>query len=163
MTMITPSYLGETIEYSSLHACRSTLEDPTNGRVGRVNDWSDLSGLPLDYPSQQLLGESYWWGPNPASVAYVQTSVSQAIAACALERFRLSHGAYPESLQALVPSLLARLPHDAVSGRAVIYQSLGAGAFILRGVGPNGTDDRKNPACDDWLWAYSTNSVSAKQ
>ena len=32
MTMITPSYLGETIEYSSLHACRSTLEDPTSGR-----------------------------------------------------------------------------------------------------------------------------------
>ena len=30
MTMITPSYLGETIEYSSLHACRSTLEDPTH-------------------------------------------------------------------------------------------------------------------------------------
>ena len=37
MTMITPSYLGETIEYSSLHACRSTLEDPTldqNSRMG---------------------------------------------------------------------------------------------------------------------------------
>ena len=33
MTMITPSYLGETIEYSSLHACRSTLEDP------RVRVW----------------------------------------------------------------------------------------------------------------------------
>ena len=32
MTMITPSYLGETIEYSSLHACRSTLEDPTETR-----------------------------------------------------------------------------------------------------------------------------------
>ena len=32
MTMITPSYLGETIEYSSLHACRSTLEDPTQTR-----------------------------------------------------------------------------------------------------------------------------------
>lgn len=32
MTMITPSYLGETIEYSSLHACRSTLEDPTKER-----------------------------------------------------------------------------------------------------------------------------------
>ena len=34
MTMITPSYLGETIEYSSLHACRSTLEDPT-----KFDDW----------------------------------------------------------------------------------------------------------------------------
>ena len=33
MTMITPSYLGETIEYSSLHACRSTLEDPTQSAV----------------------------------------------------------------------------------------------------------------------------------
>ena len=36
MTMITPSYLGETIEYSSLHACRSTLEDPTDA----ANNWS---------------------------------------------------------------------------------------------------------------------------
>ena len=36
MTMITPSYLGETIEYSSLHACRSTLEDPTELDRGRV-------------------------------------------------------------------------------------------------------------------------------
>ena len=34
MTMITPSYLGETIEYSSLHACRSTLEDPTFPAAG---------------------------------------------------------------------------------------------------------------------------------
>ena len=47
MTMITPSYLGETIEYSSLHACRSTLEDPTCsaqqrhlGACGRFHDGS---------------------------------------------------------------------------------------------------------------------------
>ena len=37
MTMITPSYLGETIEYSSLHACRSTLEDPTIGENVKIN------------------------------------------------------------------------------------------------------------------------------
>ena len=36
MTMITPSYLGETIEYSSLHACRSTLEDPTFAKNERL-------------------------------------------------------------------------------------------------------------------------------
>ena len=36
MTMITPSYLGETIEYSSLHACRSTLEDPTIGSIAEI-------------------------------------------------------------------------------------------------------------------------------
>ena len=37
MTMITPSYLGETIEYSSLHACRSTLEDPTYVAVRAIH------------------------------------------------------------------------------------------------------------------------------
>ena len=47
MTMITPSYLGETIEYSSLHACRSTLEDPT-ARAGLAEKI-----LPLD----QICGE----------------------------------------------------------------------------------------------------------
>ena len=38
MTMITPSYLGETIEYSSLHACRSTLEDPTDTGIAAAFD-----------------------------------------------------------------------------------------------------------------------------
>ena len=42
MTMITPSYLGETIEYSSLHACRSTLEDPTSP------EFKTICGLPPD-------------------------------------------------------------------------------------------------------------------
>jgi hypothetical protein len=30
-------------------------------------------------------------------------------------------------------------------------------------VGPNGTDDRKDKASDDWLWSYPTNTPSAKQ
>ena len=42
MTMITPSYLGETIEYSSLHACRSTLEDPTGAGVVACLPCADL-------------------------------------------------------------------------------------------------------------------------
>ena len=52
MTMITPSYLGETIEYSSLHACRSTLEDPTQLtlKVGSAQQsiTVDGSGLTLN-------------------------------------------------------------------------------------------------------------------
>ena len=50
MTMITPSYLGETIEYSSLHACRSTLEDPTavgeSGRPHRVHRYREVYQSP---------------------------------------------------------------------------------------------------------------------
>ena len=44
MTMITPSYLGETIEYSSLHACRSTLEDPT---MHQIRLQAALRGWPI--------------------------------------------------------------------------------------------------------------------
>ena len=44
MTMITPSYLGETIEYSSLHACRSTLEDPTPSGVA-IDDLLDAMAI----------------------------------------------------------------------------------------------------------------------
>jgi len=43
MTMITPSYLGETIEYSSLHACRSTLEDPTRKQPRNTDKLKMLS------------------------------------------------------------------------------------------------------------------------
>ena len=51
MTMITPSYLGETIEYSSLHACRSTLEDPTGHSPGLQADDHDAGRVvdPLDH------------------------------------------------------------------------------------------------------------------
>ena len=79
MTMITPSYLGETIEYSSLHACRSTLEDPTFSRddiVAQVN-----SGLLLLSPSRSI---SYrlirgWFEEEPGrsfdSVRYVDPTL----------------------------------------------------------------------------------------
>ena len=53
MTMITPSYLGETIEYSSLHACRSTLEDPTFPVFGNV--WAG-SSAPLPNLNMQAYG-----------------------------------------------------------------------------------------------------------
>ncbi len=145
------------------NAGRSAIErvDVEAGRMQPVVNWSLLSGLPVDSPTMELLQQGPWWTANTPSVAFAQTSVNQATVACALERFRLVNRAYPETLGQLVPSLLARVPHDAVSGRPLIYQRLGEDNFALRGVGPNGIDDRKNSASDDWLWAYSTNALSA--
>jgi hypothetical protein len=137
--------------------------DFATSRIQPANNWSDLNGLPLDSTSTELLQQSSWWVANPGVVAFAQTSVNQAIIACALERFRLLNGVYPETLEQLVPVLLDRIPRDAVSGRPMIYQPGENGNFILRGVGPNGIDDRKNKASDDWLWTYSTNKQSAKK
>ena len=47
MTMITPSYLGETIEYSSLHACRSTLEDPIASPLNAYTKATQLAAILL--------------------------------------------------------------------------------------------------------------------
>jgi hypothetical protein len=143
---------------------RSAIEevDLGGGRIQPPNTWPDLSGLPLDSASTELLQQSPWWGANPGSVAFAQTCVNQAVIACALDRFRLVNGGYPENLQQLVPALLDRIPRDAVSGRPMIYEP-GSGSFVLRGVGPNGIDDRKNTTSDDWLWTYSTNTPSAKK
>ena len=54
MTMITPSYLGETIEYSSLHACRSTLEDPTP-KVPGDGTFRAIDGVVSSGPSDSWL------------------------------------------------------------------------------------------------------------
>ena len=52
MTMITPSYLGETIEYSSLHACRSTLEDPTDLSLRMDPAYEKISRRFFEHPEE---------------------------------------------------------------------------------------------------------------
>lgn len=138
------------------NAGRNAIEQVNlaTGRIQSAYDWFDLNGLPLDSQTTELLQQSLWWGANPGNLAFVQTSVNQAIIACALERFRLANQRYPETLDELMPAFLDHIPHDAVSGRPIIYQPGDNGSFILRGVGPNGIDDRKNSGSDDWLWTY---------
>jgi len=84
MTMITPSYLGETIEYSSLHACRSTLEDPTRKQprntgwdgFGAQQGWlTDLvalrqsQGLEVKMVNVQDIYDEFSYGiPTPVAI-----------------------------------------------------------------------------------------------
>ena len=62
MTMITPSYLGETIEYSSLHACRSTLEDPTENHSGA---YAQTVYSPTGFVLENMNGSAYQYGFSP--------------------------------------------------------------------------------------------------
>ncbi len=80
-----------------------------------------------------------------------QTLADEAQIACALERYRLAHGKYPETLDALVPQFIEKLPHDIIGGKPLIYRptadqpspSSGAasGKFLLYSVGWNEMDD----------------------
>ncbi len=132
------------------------------GRVKDDFDWSDLNGLPVDPIATQLFQQGAWWGNNPASVSFAQTAVNQAILACALERYRLARGVYPETLDALVPAYLNSIPRDTSRGRPMFYERVGQGSYALRGAGPDGNIAQGMATSDDWLWSLApvTNAVS---
>jgi hypothetical protein len=85
-----------------------------------------------------------------------QTSINQARIACALERYYLAHGGYPEILDALVPRFLTTIPHDVIGGQPPHYHRAADGAFVLYSVGWSGRDGGgvrgKTNTDGDWVW-----------
>jgi hypothetical protein len=93
-----------------------------------------------------------------------QARIDEARIACALERYRLAHAVYPDSLDALAPDYIAELPHDVINGEPYHYQLRSDGTFLLYSVGWNQIDDggkvvyqKENPKLidykeGDWVW-----------
>lgn len=75
------------------------------------------------------------WAAEARTAAQIGTYLAQAEVACALERYRLVHGAYPERLDALVPEVLEALPEDPVSRGPLDYARPRPEAFSLGGAG----------------------------
>ncbi len=73
--------------------------------------------------------------------AALQVTVDMATIAVALERHRLKKGSLPETLDALVPEFLPRVPHDVMGGGPLRYHRGEAGRFTLYSIGWNGVDD----------------------
>ena len=106
--------------------------------------------------------------------AFGQTRVNEAIVACALERYRLANGHFPESLEPLSPRYMQKMPHDIITGAPLIYRRTPDGQFLLYSVGWNEKDDgglvipvhRKTNRSEresrlkveltdgDWVWQY---------
>ena len=120
MTMITPSYLGETIEYSSLHACRSTLEDPTAIDVNADNVRARVSlgriFIFAGAPDRAL--ETI----NPALVKHPDDAGLLTVRAAAREQLKDPAAALVDAERAVQ---LAPTSEDAASVLAGIYQAGG--------------------------------------
>jgi hypothetical protein len=87
------------------------------------------------------------------TTAHNQTFVHEALVACALERYRLAHNEYPETLAALVPQFLDKVPPDLIGGQPLHYRRTDDGKFLLYSVGWNESDDGgKHGSDDDWVW-----------
>jgi hypothetical protein len=75
------------------------------------------------------------------TTAHNQTMVNEAQIACALERYHLAHGEYPETLDVLVPQFMEKIPHDIIGGEPLHYRRTDDGKFLLYSVGWNEKDD----------------------
>ena len=111
-------------------------------------------------------------GKYAERAAYGQNAVSMARVAIALERYRLAHGEFPGSLDALAPQFMDKIPHDVIGGQPLHYRRADDGQFVLYSVGWNETDDggvvvnqkSRNPQDEsankldnsqgDWVWRY---------
>jgi hypothetical protein len=96
--------------------------------------------------------------------ARTQAAVDMARIACALERYRLAKGSYPEKLDALAPQFIEKIPHDVINGQLLQYHRMEDGRFRLYSIGWNGKDDGGVPddsrqhflskSNGDWVWQY---------
>jgi hypothetical protein len=96
-----------------------------------------------------------------------QVLLDETRIACALERYRLVHGAYPAALVNLAPDFISEVPHDVVNGEPYRYRVRPDGTFLLYSVGwdqkdegglvvntlPASADPDDSPRMHgDWVW-----------
>ncbi len=62
------------------------------------------------------------------------------ITAIALARFRQQTGAFPESLQSMIPTYLTEVPLDLYSGLLPIYVKSPEDGYLLYSIGADGID-----------------------
>ena len=96
------------------------------------------------------------------TTAQTQASVRQAMTACALQRYQMVKGAYPEDLSALAPEFVKEVALDPVTGQRMHYRPDSRSDFLLYSVGWNGVDEggkvcyakggAADPVNGDWVW-----------
>jgi hypothetical protein len=126
--------------------------------------WAEAQRLYRDAKLRRDAGE--WWGAGnlisafPAGAGGLEVAaqgtveIRLALTACALERYYLQHGRYPESL-ASVDSEMAIDPFHGVP----FHYAVEGGGFRLYSLGPDGIDGggipnpkRSYTRQDDWIW-----------
>jgi hypothetical protein len=97
----------------------------------------------------------------------MQTYVDEARLACALERYRSANGKLPETIEALAPRFIEKIPNDVIDGQPLRYRVKAGGNYVIYSIGWNETDDGgevvwtsgKTPTVDiakgDWVWQMS--------
>ena len=97
-----------------------------------------MSAMSLHVTSMRLMTQN---SSLLARAATAETRRRIIVTAIALERFRQKHGAYPQTLAALVPEFLKAAPVDFMDGQPLRYRLTGDGHFVLYSVGLDCVDN----------------------
>ena len=154
--MVVHARLNEKVS-AGFDAANQTVSPHKIDEAGRVLQYNIDHVSPYNFLA-------HWATPNwmkaVQTFARNQTMANEGAVACALERYRLIHGEYPETLDALVPQLIDKLPHDLIGGQQLKYRRVGGSQFLLYSLGWNETDDGgisgKSIADGDWVWGQSS-------
>lgn len=123
----------------------------------------DFHALATKQPTQGLDRWRYSSGRRHGETLFsllvtIQTRLALTVQAVRLERFRIAHGTYPESLEVLDAWAQNSSPKDPFGEGPLRYRLLEDGTFLLYSVGPDGLDGEGDPTphapgeLADWLW-----------
>jgi hypothetical protein len=140
--------------FSGLDVTNQTVSPRAIDEAGRALQRNSGRSSPYRFLTDAFMPN---WVKAMQRFALNQTSVNEAAVACALERYRLAHGEYPETLNALTPQFISKLPHDVVGGQPLKYRRTDDKQFRLYSVGWNETDDgglgvAGSVEKGDWTW-----------
>ncbi|HXI84328.1 MAG TPA: hypothetical protein VNL17_09600 [Verrucomicrobiae bacterium] len=102
-------------------------------------------------------------GRIPLAAAVAQAATDQAAIACALERYRLANGQFPDTLDALVPRFISELPHDVITGELYQYHRTADGQFVLYSAGGSEKDHSSGSGNEDFLGKIVKTLVEGKE
>jgi len=118
------------------------------GEIRAVREAMDRTGAFLD-------NRGFRWALDGFLFEFPRTQISLNLArvACALERYRLAQGHFPERLEMLVPSQRAELLADTPGNEPLTYRVTEDGKFVLTIV-RRGETGRFQSGSESFHWAY---------
>jgi ABC-type transport system involved in multi-copper enzyme maturation permease subunit len=136
-----------------------TVKNERAALLRTMTEFVEIAKLPVEDRTRPLeewhakkdqlpsLGRALTGGPRDEGLMRMaeihrhnQTLMRCAIVMTAVERYRRAHQHWPDTLEALVPALLPRVPIDPYNSHALRYRRVADGVLVYS-VGPDGQDD----------------------
>jgi len=113
------------LEEDQFHICLSEIMHPESHRVFPEKtvdsqNWLKSRRFRIDLTRTQTSVDRLLKQAEMA--AYLQSMYDQAAIACALERYRIGKGTYPDSLYKLSPTFMKQMPLDIITGQPIRYR-----------------------------------------